>query len=284
MSIENIGKVINSLRKEKKITQEELANSVGVSTQAVSKWECGGAPDIELLPVIADFFGVTLDKLFGRKENNYDGIEMKAAEYIASLDREKQYLTWYNLCWDIQRAMFGSKFLDDDKKTLKSINENKEQNSHKALLHTKQGLSWFSLIENQQYAFLMIEPEDYSQMILYAEEYQKFFTALSDIDYLNCLLFLYKREETKGFTEKLFIDNLNISEEKAKDIISFLLEYSIIRKKEIEFDDEIKSIYSFHGTSDKNASLVPFLILAKDVIKNPQGFWCSSDGSNKFIK
>jgi len=48
MSIEAIGKQIASLRKEKGARQEELAKYVGVSAQAVSKWENGGVPDIEL--------------------------------------------------------------------------------------------------------------------------------------------------------------------------------------------------------------------------------------------
>ena len=50
MSIEMIGRQIASMRKEKGIKQEELANYVGVSTQAVSKWENGGVPDTELYP------------------------------------------------------------------------------------------------------------------------------------------------------------------------------------------------------------------------------------------
>ena len=66
MGLETIGKQIASLRKEKGITQDELAQYVGVSVQAVSKWENGGAPDIELLPKIADFFSTTIDALFGR--------------------------------------------------------------------------------------------------------------------------------------------------------------------------------------------------------------------------
>ena len=56
MGIETMGKRIAALRKERGVKQDELASFVGVSTQAVSKWENGGAPDIELLPKIADFF------------------------------------------------------------------------------------------------------------------------------------------------------------------------------------------------------------------------------------
>ena len=66
MAIEMIGKQIAAMRKEKGVKQEELANYVGVSTQAVSKWENGGVPDTDLLPKIADFFGVSIDTLFGR--------------------------------------------------------------------------------------------------------------------------------------------------------------------------------------------------------------------------
>ncbi len=59
---------IAELRKEKGMTQEELAALLGVSGQAVSKWESGVCcPDIGLLPDIADIFGITLDELMGRE-------------------------------------------------------------------------------------------------------------------------------------------------------------------------------------------------------------------------
>ncbi len=63
----SIGQIISELRKSKGSTQEELANAVGISAQAVSKWENGGMPDTELLPAIADFFDIPIDRLFGRK-------------------------------------------------------------------------------------------------------------------------------------------------------------------------------------------------------------------------
>ena len=47
---------LQSLRKEKKVTQEQLATHLGVSPQAVSKWENGSYPEGDLLPRIADFF------------------------------------------------------------------------------------------------------------------------------------------------------------------------------------------------------------------------------------
>ncbi len=67
-----IGNTIKNLRKERDITQDELADILGVSYQSVSRWETGACyPDMELLPVISDFFGVTVDRLLGVNENLY---------------------------------------------------------------------------------------------------------------------------------------------------------------------------------------------------------------------
>ena len=52
-------------RREKNLTQEELAAALGVSPQSISNWEHGGYPDIELLPSIANYFGITVDELIG---------------------------------------------------------------------------------------------------------------------------------------------------------------------------------------------------------------------------
>lgn len=61
----NIGKQIRALRLRKSSRQEELADFLGVSAQAVSKWETEASlPDVTLLPRIAVYFGVTIDELF----------------------------------------------------------------------------------------------------------------------------------------------------------------------------------------------------------------------------
>ncbi len=63
-----IGETIAKLRKERGMTQEALAESMGVSPQTISKWENSTTcPDVTLLPVLADFFGVTVDALYGRQ-------------------------------------------------------------------------------------------------------------------------------------------------------------------------------------------------------------------------
>ena len=61
-----IGAIIKKLRTEKNITQETLAASIGVTPQAISRWESeNGYPDIELIPALADFFSISTDELLG---------------------------------------------------------------------------------------------------------------------------------------------------------------------------------------------------------------------------
>jgi len=64
-----IGENLKRMRREKDITQEQLAEMLGVSYQSVSRWENNSCyPDMELLPTIASFFETTVDKLLGMNE------------------------------------------------------------------------------------------------------------------------------------------------------------------------------------------------------------------------
>ena len=62
-----IGNTIANYRKQLGLTQEALAQKLGVTNQAVSKWELDlSCPDIQLLPALADLFGISIDAFFGR--------------------------------------------------------------------------------------------------------------------------------------------------------------------------------------------------------------------------
>lgn len=88
------GENLKRLRKGKNLTQETLADFLGVSFQAVSKWERGETyPEITILPAISAFFGVSIDDLFGidktqqeQKINNYinlyDNMKLKDASLV----------------------------------------------------------------------------------------------------------------------------------------------------------------------------------------------------------
>lgn len=70
-----IGEIIKALRKRDGRTQDDLATAVGITSQAVSRWELGLTyPDMELVPGIANFFHVTIDELFGYSSDREEKI------------------------------------------------------------------------------------------------------------------------------------------------------------------------------------------------------------------
>ena len=79
----NFGKTIQELRKQKNITQEQLAAELGVTAAAVSKWENNySLPDILMLCALADFFGVTTDELLGRNAARKQAIIVAETEEL----------------------------------------------------------------------------------------------------------------------------------------------------------------------------------------------------------
>lgn len=80
-----LGDRIKELRKRDGRKQEDLANALGVTNQAVSRWEKDGSyPDIEMIPAIANYFGISIDELFGYendRENKITEIISKVEEY-----------------------------------------------------------------------------------------------------------------------------------------------------------------------------------------------------------
>lgn len=65
-----IGITIKNLRIKNKVTQDQLATFLGVTPQAISRWESETSyPDIELLPSIAEFFSVSTDELLGDRKS-----------------------------------------------------------------------------------------------------------------------------------------------------------------------------------------------------------------------
>lgn len=82
-----IGQTIKSLRKQQGRTQENLAEALGLTFQAVSRWESGAVyPDIALIPSIANYFGVSIDELFGCGQERQKKVDALISK-IQELDR-----------------------------------------------------------------------------------------------------------------------------------------------------------------------------------------------------
>ena len=87
-----IGKVIRRYRKEKRMTQEEMAGRLGVTASAVNKWENDNSyPDITLLAPIARLLGISLDRLLSFREELTDKEIHAFVRELDAMGKERSY-------------------------------------------------------------------------------------------------------------------------------------------------------------------------------------------------
>jgi transcriptional regulator with XRE-family HTH domain len=267
MSIQSMGETINKLRKEKGITQEELGKAVGVSTQAVSKWECGGVPDIELLPLIADFFQISIDNLFGRNINDYSDIDTATNKYITSFNTDTRMLKAFEHCWALERSLGGKADLDE-RDSLKSIYSKGKYRVYSQMLFDS-GITLMSLQESLPYFLIMPQPDcGWRKSLIDNTDYVSLLKFLSNENTFNSLILLFGRDN-KAFTPKLLNKELNLCLEEAQRILESLKFYNLVTTSEVELDDEIQTIYYFNP----NPAFIALLAFSKELISKPNSFY-----------
>ena len=99
MNQEKIGKFIANLRKEKNMTQQDLAKKLGVTDRAISKWENGrGLPDYSLLQDLCDTLSISINELFSGEKISKEDYKTKAEENMSKLINdnysEKKKINW----------------------------------------------------------------------------------------------------------------------------------------------------------------------------------------------
>ncbi|MDE7261369.1 MAG: helix-turn-helix domain-containing protein, partial [Oscillospiraceae bacterium] len=100
-----LGEHLRDLRRRDGRTQEELAQALGVTPQAVSRWENSSCyPDMELLPVIANYFGVSIDDLFGYDNDRDRRIDAILQEIDAFHIKSRGDDEWVDACLEILRT------------------------------------------------------------------------------------------------------------------------------------------------------------------------------------
>lgn len=138
----NIARTIITKRKEKGLTQDELASYIGVSKAAVSKWEIGQSyPDITFLPQLAAFFNISIDELMGYepqmcKEDirklyvslSYDFSVKPFDEVMEECHRiTKKYFSCFPLLFQIGTLIVNNNMESGDRdKSMTAIEEAKE--------------------------------------------------------------------------------------------------------------------------------------------------------------
>lgn len=91
MNLETMGKFIADCRKEKNLTQMQLAEKLNITNRAVSKWETGkGCPDVSIMLELCDILGITVNELLTGERITMEDYQKKAEENLLALQKKKE--------------------------------------------------------------------------------------------------------------------------------------------------------------------------------------------------
>lgn len=115
MSVIKLNEQITFLRKQKGITQEELAKELGVTNQSISKWESAQCcPDIQLLPEIAAYFNVSIDELMGYKSaDTFENVYLQIKSLFETTPMEDSFSVGFKLSALLHECIFTKGYRED---------------------------------------------------------------------------------------------------------------------------------------------------------------------------
>lgn len=275
----NFNSTLKRIRKDKGITQEQLADKIGVSPQAVSKWEYSSYPDPQLLPAIADYLGVTIDELFGRAPEKEMSVPERAmleiydmGENVSTIKKKLDFA--YEL---VRASVMGCCGCNE----FGGIPENVRVSKYGTYSLYNQDDGFISGRLNADLPFMLVMPEPekgYDDVLAYNKDYAELFKFLGMPNALRVMYFLAGRSTTIFFKLETLVKELGISHDNAKEIIDNLLKFKFIWEATLDGGTkESEKIYQYLA----DYTLIPFLTFTHTLLKRPNSFNHSTDGREK---
>lgn len=259
-----IGGQIAKFRKAAGMTQEELGRAVGVSTQAVSRWECGGAPDVALLPAVADTLHVTVDALFGREGGPPEDMEELMAKWITTLPVEGTLERIVRLMWD------AAKYVAHREVVLPEIGymdkcEMGDSRGNPMLVRTlvtlEQGFLTGIFAKDLSYFAIFPEPEEgYRAYFCGNDRYRGIFSTLAQPNCLELLLDLYT-EKPRLVVPEVEARRLGIPTAEAVSLMERLAGIFLLERVELELAEARGWAYRIKA----DGQLIPLLYFARQL-------------------
>lgn len=249
---------IKRLRLEKNMTQEQLASRLGVSAQAVSKWETSETyPDGALLVPLANELSVSLDTLFDNEDVTMADISSRIISLIGKADAGERFNVARDICWQIERGLFNCRMQTEKKYDPDDIK--KQKNSSYILSD-----SGFTLISNGKEPFFSVfpEPEEgYGYFLNDKEELKDIFTALSREETMKALVYLYRKPENYVFESAVLERDCNLPGESVPDVLDDLLMLKIIWMHKLTINGEERILFY----SRPSHKLIALFLVAKEI-------------------
>lgn len=249
---------IKKLRREKDLTQEQLAEKLGVSSQAVSKWETSETyPDGSLLVPLANALGVSLDTLFGNDSVYMADVSVKIMKLLHDAGKDNEFDLARDIAWQIERGLFNSRMVIDEGYDPDGFKNQKNA----SYILTDHG---FTLVSNGKEPFFSVFPqpeEGFGDFLNDQEDLRKIFAALADADTMKALIYLYRKSGKYVFESAVLEKECGIASDRIDAVLDDLRFLKIIWEESVEINGQPRTLI-YSAPSHK---LIAVFLMAKEI-------------------
>ena len=267
---------IKRFRLDKNLTQEQLATKLGVSAQAVSKWETSETyPDGALLVPLANELEVSLDELFGNETVTMADISGRIVKLIHNTEAKERFNVARDIGWQIERGLFNCR-MEIEKKY--DPNEIKNQKNASYILDD----NGFTIVSNGIEPFFSVFPqpaEGYGHFLNDKDDLQKIFAALSHTDTMNALIYLYHKNDNYVFESSVLAKECGIPIDRIDGVLDELFLLKTVWRQNITINGVERTLYS----SKPSHNILALLIMARQVLYKGAYSLQSHNRSTPFI-
>lgn len=264
---------IKQFRLEKNLTQEQLGAMLGISGQAVSKWETSETyPDGAMLIPLAQALGVSLDRLFGNEIYTMEDISLRIKKLLLHTPAKDRLHTIRDLGWQMEKGLFNCVQPRELTYSPDEIRGKKASSYHL----NDYG---FTHISNGAVPFFAVFPEygdNFTQAIGDGEEVRKIFEAMSSPDVMKAILWIHRREEDFVFEPALLGMDCGLESTALEKALECLLKLHLVTKLNVELNDKQQILYTTHPSH----KIIALFIMAREVNYN-RGYAYMSHHRNK---
>ena len=231
---------IKRLRLENGMTQEQLAGALGVSAQAVSKWETSETyPDGALLVPLARALDTSLDELFDNDAVSMADLSERVIALIRKTDADNRFRLARDIGWQIERGLFNCRMEIEKRYDPTEI----EMQKNSSYILDDNG---FTVISNGREPFFSVFPEPsdgFGHFMEDREALQAIFAALSHPDTMTALDCLYHKREHYVFESAVLARDCAIPPERIDAVISDLRLLRVIHEEKLTVNGKARVLY-----------------------------------------
>ena len=274
-----LGAQIAKFRKAQHMTQEELGKAVGVSTQAVSRWECGGAPDVSLLPAVADKLGVTIDALFGREGGVVEDIQSTMNRWVLSLPVEQRLDQLCRLVWGTSMTttiqnINNFPLLDCGYMDSCITHAGDMDILIRLAVDTAEGLIFGVGGEDMSFMSLWPRPEaGYAAWFAPRDLCRRLFALLARPGCLELLERLHDDLKARYYVPEVLAKQLERPPEEVAHLLAAMAELDLVKKLDLELENGPVNAYIVH----ENWAFTPLMLFARCFLEKYDAFYVAWD-------